>query len=225
MGGLATVDLQSDESLCGEIFLVGILEVRPRHSIKPGLDTLPLAPDDDRIPVVPPEGLLPPVCEFPVGSLAPGLCELPGIEPAAPGLIVNAGRVGPVPVVVVLALVAEHASISVALRGSKLAAGVAARVAELELKDEHKVPVAFPRAQEGVAPDVLAEAHDGAIVHLVLSRPAGLAPAVESLSVKEGRIAGLLKSLRNGCWRHGFPMTGRSQEGEKDSGKVQGLHA
>ena len=102
---------------------------------------------------------------------------------------------------------------------------LAARVAELELKDKHKVPVAFPRAQEGVAPDVLAEAHDGTIVHLVLSRPAGLAPAVESLSVEEGRIAGLLKSLRNGCWRHGFPMTGRSQEGEKDSGKVQGLHA
>ena len=96
------MNLQADEALRSEMFLVSIPEVGPRYSIKPGLDVIAIALDDNGVPVLPFEALLSAGSEFLLRLLSSLRGKLSGEEPAASGLIVDARGIGAVPVVVII---------------------------------------------------------------------------------------------------------------------------
>ena len=115
------MDLQGDEPFRSEILFICILEVGACHSIEPGLDAFAVALDDDSVPVVPLETFLAPDGELLSGVAVTLPGKLPRIEPATSGFVVDACRVGAVPVIVVFALVAEDPAVAVALLGAELA--------------------------------------------------------------------------------------------------------
>ncbi len=181
------MNLQADEALRSEMFFVSIPEVGPRYSIKPGLDVIAIALDDNGVPVLPFEALLSAGSEFLLRLLSSLRGKLSGEEPAASGLIVDARGIGAVPVVVMFALVAEDPALAIALLGTELAPGIAGGISELELEDEDEVPVVLFGAQEGIAANVPAVAHDGSVFHLVFSGSTSLAPTVQAPAIEERR--------------------------------------
>ena len=225
------MNLQANEALRSEMFFVGIPEVGPRYPIKPSLDVIATALDDNGIPVIPFEALLSAGSEFLPGLLSRLRGKLSGEEPAAPGLIVNARGIRAVPVVVMFALVAEDPALAIALLGTELAPGIAGGISELELEDKDEVPVVLFGAQEGIAANVPAVAHDGSVFHLVFSGSTSLAPTVQAPAIEEGRETcfqqgvGVCRGWHMGAF---IRLILCSEEGaEEEQGKKQrkGLHS
>src|SRR5690606_27053136 len=109
-----------------------------------------------------------------------------GSEPAPAGFVVKARGPGAVPVVVVLALVAVNAPVSVALQAAEHHAGVAAEVVELHLETEVEVLVGLVGAQEGVGADILAESDDASVLDAVFAVAVDLRPSGQILAVEKG---------------------------------------
>ncbi len=225
------MNLQANEALRSKMLFVGIPEVGSRYSIEPGLDVIATALDDDGVPVIPFETLLPAGGEFLPGLLSPLQGKLSGEEPAAPGLIVNARGIGAVPVVVMFALVAEDPALAIALLGTELAPGIAGGISELELEDEDEVPVVLFGAQEGIAANVPAVAHDGSVFHLVFSGSTSLAPTVEAPAIEEWRETcfkqdvGICRGWHIGACVSFGPCSEKGSQEEQDGKDRKELHS
>ena len=182
------MDLEREEAFECCIFRIIVGEVDAWGAVEPGFNVVAFATNHNHVPIVPLESrlALSRKCIAGVGV------SLFWKQLVPAGFIVQSARPAPFVILVMLALIAEHATVGINLAVSlgplirtKHQSRIASPIKELELANKNEIPIGGFGSQKRIGVYVFAETENGLVVDPVLAVAINRFPSGQIRAIKQ----------------------------------------